>query len=738
MAQQDPTLMNATPSKKALLDSLNTQVKAQTANQYGYSPYQAVGRLPAQEQDAILGDMANQITYKANISVSKDDLKGLPAFNNTATISARKPSFLEGLADIGANLGEGIIQGVTGRTTDYYGNDLHDKFGILGSPNNEWVRNITAVPTGLAVGAGLTLASPLLGAGWFGATSANQAIEANQQASQEAGASGDFNQAQKIKDLQGQSAGIAGTAGALTSFLPAYLGKGLAKKALTGAGLGYAQDYATRKALDYATTGTADASLVAPEMGTLFGAGFPLAGAGLKKLAGKRAKITEAPSQKQAVEALQNEANNAPLASQRNRARAVLRRMNTEQSFNALEAPQPKQAVKKPVVVVPIKKKIKPPLQLPTKVVGGFKKKVVTPAEVAKPANVEAPTKKPLEYASPAKIKKDDLLRDSGVNYPDKKVLENLINQKKAIQQDPKSKNLWGYTPDAEMKLLKINEKIKEQKNSAEQVKIDEEKFLNRRGYTKNKNTVSEQPQTESPTVRKNRTVEQSVVAENATTEPVSSKMEQPQPKLQETAVEAKKREYKDLGKVPERPDGMTHKEHFYALNKEYGGGLERQAFNDGKIIVSEVKSQKEARAKAEKELSDKPISQLSDAGLIEKVKKRVADIETEKPTIETTKKNRILLNELKDRVFNAEKELPEIEKALDDLVVANSGQAKKSGQASASAETKTSVEKAIEVLQQYSKESPDKLKADAEAVKQRAKTVTEEELKAPKAFEAD
>jgi len=423
MAQQDPTLMNATPSKKALLDSLNTQVKAQTSNKYGYSPYQAVGRLPAQEQDAILGDMANQITYKGGISVSANDLKGLPAFNNTVTISARKPSFLEGLADIGANLGEGIIQGVTGRTTDYYGDTLHDKFGILGSPNNEWVRNITAIPTGLGVGAGLTLVNPLLGAGWFGATSANQAIEANQQASQEAGAIGDFNQSQKIKDLQGQSAGIAGTAGALTSFLPAYLGKGLAKKALTGAGLGYAQDYATRKALDYATTGTADASLVAPEMGTLFGAGFPLAGAGLKKLAGKRAKITEAPSQKQAVEALQNEANNAPLASQRNRARATLGRMNTQylkqplqttakpasKPFKAsLEAPQ---SVKKPVVVVPVKKKIKPPLQLPTKVVGGFKKKV-TPAEVAKPANVEAPTTKesltvepkPQETAVKAKV----------------------------------------------------------------------------------------------------------------------------------------------------------------------------------------------------------------------------------------------------------------------------------------------------------------------------------------------
>lgn len=399
MAQQDPTLMNATPSKKALLDSINTQIKAQTANKYGYSPYQSVGSLPAQEQDAILGDIANQITLQGKLTIGKGDLKQLPVFN-APTISARKPSFLEGLADIGANLGEGILQGATGRATDYYGNDLHDTFGIAGNPNNQWVRNITAIPTGLAVGAGLTLANPLLGAGWFGATSANQAVEGNQQAELGALAEGNIAQAQQLKGLRGVSAGLAGLAGGATSFLPATLGRGLLNKTLTGAGLGYTQDAINEKALEYATTGTATAGLPSVGLGTVFGAGFPLAGAGLKKLAGKRAKITEAQSQKQAVQALQNEADNAPLPSQRNRARATLRRINTELPVQqpistrkpfktAIETPQAKPVAQKPVAVVPIKKKIKPPLQLPTKVVGGFKKKVVTPAKVAKPANVD-------------------------------------------------------------------------------------------------------------------------------------------------------------------------------------------------------------------------------------------------------------------------------------------------------------------------------------------------------------
>lgn len=412
MAQQDPTLMNATPSKKALLDSINTQIKAQTANKYGYSPYQSVGSLPAQEQDAILGDIANQITLQGKLTIGKGDLKQLPVFN-APTISARKPSFLEGLADIGANLGEGILQGATGRATDYYGNDLHDTFGIAGNPNNQWVRNITAIPTGLAVGAGLTLANPLLGAGWFGATSANQAVEGNQQAELGALAEGNIAQAQQLKGLRGVSAGLAGLAGGATSFLPATLGRGLLNKTLTGAGLGYTQDAINEKALEYATTGTATAGLPSVGLGTVFGAGFPLAGAGLKKLAGKRAKITEAQSQKQAVQALQNEADNAPLPSQRNRARATLRRINTELPVQqpistrkpfktAIETPQAKPVAQKPVAVVPIKKKIKPPFQLPTKVVGGFKKKVVNPTEV--PRNIPDNVPKSAEVAKPAKV----------------------------------------------------------------------------------------------------------------------------------------------------------------------------------------------------------------------------------------------------------------------------------------------------------------------------------------------
>lgn len=412
MAQQDPTLMNATPSKKALLDSINTQIKAQTANKYGYSPYQSVGSLPAQEQDAILGDIANQITLQGKLTIGKGDLKQLPVFN-APTISARKPSFLEGLADIGANLGEGILQGATGRATDYYGNDLHDTFGIAGNPNNQWVRNITAIPTGLAVGAGLTLANPLLGAGWFGATSANQAVEGNQQAELGALAEGNIAQAQQLKGLRGVSAGLAGLAGGATSFLPATLGRGLLNKTLTGAGLGYTQDAINEKALEYATTGTATAGLPSVGLGTVFGAGFPLAGAGLKKLAGKRAKITEAQSQKQAVEALQNEADNAPLPSQRNRARATLRRINTELPVQqpistrkpfktAIETPQAKPVAQKPVAVVPVKKKIKPPFQLPTKVVGGFKKKVVNPAEV--PQNIPDNVPVSAEVAKPAVV----------------------------------------------------------------------------------------------------------------------------------------------------------------------------------------------------------------------------------------------------------------------------------------------------------------------------------------------
>lgn len=429
MAQQDPTLMNATPSKKALLDSINTQVKAQTANQYGYSPYQAVGSLPAQEQDAILGDMANQITYKGGISVSKDDLKQLPVF--------RPPTFMDSLGNIGQNIGKGIIP----ERNAYPQEAPLDGWGTFGNAftqsatggivdtkegNNFWADfggNLAgmgaSIGAGAAIGAGVGSVVPVVGT----------AVGAGAGALIAGGLGAFGNTLRGYEDrgkpidgtafadatLQGGLAVVPvfGKAGQVIGKVAPKLTGKLASSALgrlanTGAGklvgntllegaenvVGEAGSQALRNEYDPRALALSGA------LGAGAGAGLHLSSKAIGKLAGKRAKITEAPSQKQAVQALQNEADNAPLPSQRNRARATLRRINTELPVQqpistrkpfktAIETPQAKPVAQKPVAVVPIKKKIKPPFQLPTKVVGGFKKKVVTPAKVAKPANVD-------------------------------------------------------------------------------------------------------------------------------------------------------------------------------------------------------------------------------------------------------------------------------------------------------------------------------------------------------------
>ena len=428
MAQQDPTLMNATPSKKALLDSLNTQVKAQTSNQYGYSPYQAVGSLPAQEQDAILGDMANQITYKGNISVTKDDLKQLPAF--------RPPTFLDSLGNIGKDIGQGILAPYEEpNALQAYGNRFLQNLtgGIIDTPDGGnqvagLAGDLTGAGTAVGIGTGLgaitgffipqvgvaggakaggLLAGALTG---FGNTLRNYEDEGRQL---NASAYGDA-------VLQGglNAVPVLGKAGSLAGKLaPKLAGRlatsGVGKLAKTSAGsfvgnalleggenvIGEAGSQAFRNEYDPRALAFAGA------LGAGSSGGLQIGLKGIEKLAGKRAKITKAPSQKEAVEALQNEVKNAPLASQRNRARVALGRMNTEylkqplqtkakpasKPFKAsLEAPQ---AVKKPVGIVPIKTKIKPPLKTPDPIVGGLKKKVTPakPAEVAKPAKVEVP-----------------------------------------------------------------------------------------------------------------------------------------------------------------------------------------------------------------------------------------------------------------------------------------------------------------------------------------------------------
>jgi hypothetical protein len=614
-----------------LLDSLNTQVKAQTANQYGYSPYQAVGSLPAQEQDAILGDMANQITFKGGISVSANDLKGLPTF--------RPPTFMDSIGNIGQNIGKGIIP----ERNAYPQEKPLDGWGTFGNAftqsatggivdtkegDNFWADfggNLAGMGTSIGAGAGVgALVGGPVGAGVGALIAGGLGAFGNTLRGYEDRGKPLDGTAFADATLQGGLAVVPvfGKAGQIIGKVAPKLTGKLASSALgrlanTGAGkivgntllegaenvVGEAGSQALRNEYDPRALALSGA------LGAGAGAGLHLSSKAIGKLAGKRAKITEAPSQKQAVEALQNEAKNAPLASQRNRARAVLRRMNTEQSFNALEAPQPKQANKKPVVVVPIKKKIKPPLQLPTKVVGGFKKKV-TPAEVAKPANVEAPTTK------------------------------------------------------------------------------------------------------ESLTV---------------------------EPKPQETAVEAKVVEPTPakVEKVPERPDGMTHKEHLDYLNKKAPAGFayESQAYDKGYLVLYEKTSHVEAKVIAEKALFDKPISQVSDAELIKKAEKRASEVETDSLDPVNVAKNNILLKELDNRRFNAEGDTPELDKAHEALTLATSHRATKSGKEISGLETKTSVERATEVLREYSKESPAKLKAEAEAVKAEAKTVTEEELKAPKSI---
>lgn len=443
MAQQDPTLMNATPSKKALLDSINTQVKAQTANKYGYSPYQSVGSLPAQEQDAILGDIANQITYKGGISVTKDDLKQLPAF--------KPPTFLDSLGNIGQNIGKGIIP----ERNAYPQEAPLDGWGTFGNAftqsatggivdtkegDNFWADfggNLAgmgaSIGAGTAVGAGIGSVVPVVGT----------AVGAGAGALIAGGLSAFGNTLRGYEDrgkpidstafadatLQGGLAVVPvfGKAGQVIGKVAPKLTGKLASSALgrlanTGAGklvgntllegaenvVGEAGSQALRNEYDPRSLALSGA------LGGGAGAGLHLSSKAIGKLAGKRAKIAEAPSQKEAVEALQNEADNAPLPSQRNRARATLGRMNTEylkqpiqttakpasKPFKAsLEAPQ---AVKKPVGIVPIKTKVKPPLKAPDPIVGGLKKKVVNPTEV--PRNIPDNVPKSAEVAKPAVV----------------------------------------------------------------------------------------------------------------------------------------------------------------------------------------------------------------------------------------------------------------------------------------------------------------------------------------------
>ena len=429
----DKMFMDASPDVKN--QAVKGVVNRAFTEKYGSDALSKINLLPKEEQNAIYGDIANQLNQKVYYGkvtvtgkkiqpnntgdiITPDDVKGLDAFRDKRTYiqadtrSLAQKAFDESMLSLNAtgqafsSIGDGIVQGLTGYDPNIANalkiGEARDDYG--------WVQDASATSTGLVAGGLLGLAetiAPWALPTWYGATQGVMANQENDKARDEALKTGDWQQYKNLTKNKALAVGVNAGAGVATSFIPAHLGGSLAKKALTGAGLGAVQDEINNTTMNYASTGKVELQKPSVGLGTVMGGGFPLAGAGFKKLADKRAKITEAPSQKEAVEALQNEVKNAPLASQRNRARVALGRMNTEylkqplqtkakpasKPFKAsLEAPQ---AVKKPVGIVPIKTKIKPPLKTPDPIVGGLKKKV-TPAEVAKPA-------KPAEVAEPAK-----------------------------------------------------------------------------------------------------------------------------------------------------------------------------------------------------------------------------------------------------------------------------------------------------------------------------------------------
>ena len=448
---KDPLFMDASPDVKN--QAVKGVVNRAFTEKYGSDALSKINLLPKEEQDAIYGDMANQLNQKVYYGkvtatgkkiqpnntgdiITSDDVKGLDVFKDKRTYiqadtrSLAQKAFDESILSINAtgqafsSIGDGIVQGLTGYDPNIANalkiGEARDDYG--------WVQDASATSTGLVAGGLLGVAetiapwalAPWALPTWYGATQGVMANQENDKARDEALKTGDWQQYKTLTEKKALAVGVNTGAAVATSFIPAHLGGSLAKKALTGAGLGAVQDEINNTTMNYARTGKVELQKPSVGLGTVMGGGFPLAGAGFKKLADKRAKITEAPSQKQAVEALQNEAKNAPLASQRNRARVALGRMNPEylkqplqtkakpasKPFKAsLEAPQ---AVKKPVGIVPIKTKVKPPLKTPDPIVGGLKKKV-TPAKVAKPAEVEVPKTE----TTTAKTTRTDVLKAS-------------------------------------------------------------------------------------------------------------------------------------------------------------------------------------------------------------------------------------------------------------------------------------------------------------------------------------
>lgn len=711
---KDPLFMDASPDiqKQAVKGVVNRAF----TEKYGSDTLSKINLLPKEEQDAIFTGFASQAssqvpTFKGSISVQ--DFRGLDAFRDKRTYlqadtrSLAQKAFDESILSINAtgqafsSIGDGIVQGLTGYDPNIANalkiGEARDDYG--------WVQDASATSTGLVAGGLLGLAetvAPWALPSWYGATQGVMANQENDKAREEALKTGDWQQYTNLTKNKALAVGVNAGAGVATSFIPAHLGGSLTKKALTGAGLGAVQDEINNTTMNYASTGKVELQKPSVGLGTIFGAGFPLAGAGLKKLAGKRAKIAEAPSQKQAVEALQNEANNAPLASQRNRARATLGRMNTEylkqpiqttakpasKPFKAsLEAPQ---AVKKPVVVVPVKKKIKPPLQLPTKVVGGFKKKV-TPAKVAK---VEAPTK------TTGKKSKAEPIKPSVVETRPKALKLNHDNvdfwvQKKWMRADgtltasgvksfeeAKTKKQFFDSPEGKQAIENKQKRI----DGAVQWALDKtledpskNGVFKTSGASKIGETLAKLAESKGDFSLENMRNHHYLTGETATHtwELEYSKGYNPdasyddvgnvtlrfKEKPQETAVEAKVVEpttakglLKNGDKAPPVKESESFDDYRARLEKqvEKGMGLKKESLLNGKVSLYEKTSKKIAGDKADADIeafTGKPLKELSDDELL----KASEHFRDKAPSAETTKANERIKKLANDRILEAD-----------------------------------------------------------------------------------